>query len=101
VIVAEKLREFQYWPVDDLLNRPKAFKKNLATEIRYNDRLHREKDLTEAFGLGFNVKAVKVIEESSDRDTALSASINTRSSLTASQRLNRPKDVTELLGIGF
>jgi hypothetical protein len=64
------------------------------------DRLHKEKDLTEAFGLGFNVKAVKVIEESSD--SALSASASrSRRSLTASQRLSRKKDLTELVGRGF
>ena len=56
------------------------------------NRLKHPKDLTEAWGLGFNVKAVKVIEESGkdDNDAALSAS----SKLT---RLNKSKDLSEIL----
>ena len=30
----EKLHEYQYWPVDDLFNRPKAFKSANATITR-------------------------------------------------------------------
>ena len=31
----EKLHEFQYWPVDDLFNRPKVFKQSTATNLEF------------------------------------------------------------------